>query len=116
MQQNSKRMRFDLQNKKIAIALILMMMMIVLTGCGNKAEIAMSFQDFSDYEVTEIPQGLENCFKGEEVLTVTVKKNGEYPFIIRDDTGIEHSFTLIYKNKTAEVQSEENLSINLSIK
>lgn len=105
-------MKLQMKKKATAIALILMITLI-MTGCG-KSEITIALPDFNDYELTEIPDGLESCSKTEDGIVVTVKKNGDYTFTIKDDTGTEHTFTLVYKNRSAEVQSDEELSVNLS--
>ncbi len=98
-----------------AIALILMMTLI-MTGCGNKSEISITLLDFNDYEVTQVPEGLESYSRTDTGITVTVKENGDYTFTVQDDTGKEHTFTLVYKDKSAEIQSDEELSANLSMK
>ena len=101
--------------KKLAAALLLLTLVLGLTGCG-KSTIEIVPQDLGDYEVVEYSSDLASYSKDGQTITVTVDKNGDYDFVVKDEDGNEHSFTLVYKDKSAEIKSDEELSINLGIK
>lgn len=96
--------------------MVLVVLVLTMAGCGNKSEITISVEGIGDYELNEIPTGLENCATTDDGITVTVKEDGEYEFGIEDENENEYYFTLKYKDKKAEVQTSDELTINLSIK
>lgn len=87
-----------------------------LTGCGNKSEIFISFDGIEDYELVEIPSDVVNLSHTDEGITVTVKKNGNYDFVLTDADGKEYSFTLKYQNKKAEIVTDSDVDISADIK
>lgn len=52
----------------------------------------------------------------DDVITVTVKKNGNYDFKVKDEDGKEYSFTLKYQDKKAEAQTDDDIAVNLGMK
>lgn len=87
-----------------------------LTGCGNKSEISISVEGIGDYEMVEIPTGVVNFSHTQDGITLTVEENGEYEFAIKDSDGNEYSFTLDYQDKTAEVTTDSDIDVKVSIK
>ncbi len=111
MERGSNRMK-----KRILTAALIFTLLLAVTGCGNKSEITISLDGIGDYEVTEIPSGLVNYSTNDNVITVTVKKNGNYDFKVKDEDGKEYSFTLKYENKKVEAQTDDDIAVNLGMK
>lgn len=100
----------------LSIALTVILMLCV-TGCGNKSEIFMAVEGVGDYEIVEIPTNVENFSHTEDGITVTVKKDGNYDFAVKNADGKEYSFTLKYQDKKAEVITTDNgINVSVSIK
>lgn len=95
---------------------LLIILAFAVTGCGNKSEICISVEGIEDYEVSKIPEGLVNYSTTDDKIIVTVKKNGNYDFVLTDKEGNEYSFTLKYQDKTVEAQTEDDIAVNLSMK
>ena len=102
--------------KRILTAALIFTLLLAVTGCGNKSEITISLDGIGDYEVTEIPSGLVNYSTNDNVITVTVKKNGNYDFKVKDEDGKEYSFTLKYEDKKVEAQTDDDIAVNLGMK
>ncbi len=101
--------------KSILAAALTLILTLSVAGCGNKSVITISLGGIDDYEVTEIPSGLVNYSTTDDVIRVTVKKNGNYDFKVKDKDGKEYSFTLKYQDKTAEAQTDDDIAVNLGI-
>lgn len=101
--------------KKIAI--VLLALVICLTGCGGKAVLRLSVEGVGDYEMVQLPADLVNFSKtDEDGMTVTVKRDGDYRFVLRDESGQEHAFILRYQAGKAEAQAEDGLIVQVSVK
>ncbi len=102
--------------KKITAVILLAALVLSMTGCGNKSVLHISVEGIGDYEVVQIPTGTVNYSKtDEEGITMTVKKNGEYAFVVRGDDGQKYAFTLNYQDGNAEIQTEDNITVKLSV-
>lgn len=105
-----------MKKKIISIALVTILV-FCLTGCGNKSEITISFDGLDNYEVVETPSDVVSFSHTDDDINITVKENGDYKFVLADDDGNEYSFTLVYKDKKAEVKSDnEDIGVNVGIK
>ncbi len=102
-------------HRRVLTLACVLCLMFVLAGCGNRSTIHIEVQDMSNYQLTQIPEGLVNGATTEDGITVTVNKNGDYEFVLTDNDGVEHPFTLHYENKSAEVLCDEEIGFNLSI-
>ncbi len=100
---------------KISALLLVLVLVFALAGCGSKSTITISIPEIEEIELVEVPSGLESCSSADGVITVTVKEDGDYTFVINDQDGNEHSFTLKYHDKSVEAETDEELSINLGI-
>lgn len=101
--------------KRVLTLALVLCLMFVLAGCGNKSTIHIAVGDMENYTLTQIPSGLSSGATTEDGITVTVEKNGDYEFVLTDKDGNEHPFTLHYENKSAEVVCDEEIGFNLSI-
>ena len=99
----------------LSIALIAALM-FCLTGCGSKKEISISVDGIDSYEMVEVPTNVESFLHNEDGITVTVKKDGNYDFAIKDADGKEYAFTLKYQDKKVEVSSDSDINVSASIK
>lgn len=111
MERGNNRMK-----KRILTAALIFTLLLAVTGCGNKSEITISLGGIGDYEVTEIPSGLVNYSTDDDVIKITVEKNGNYDFKVKDEDGKEYSFTLKYENKKVEAQTDDDIAVNLGMK
>ncbi len=104
--------------KKWILSIILIAaLMLCLTGCGSEKEITISVDGIGSYEMVEIPSDVVNFSHTEDGIIVTVKKNGNYDFAVKDADGQEYSFTLKYQDKKAEVTTTNNdIDVSASIK
>lgn len=101
--------------KKITAFVILAVLALSITGCGNKSVVHISLGDLDDYEVVKFPSDVVNYSKTDGVITITVKDDGDYDFVVRDDNGKEYSFTVKYKDKKAEAQTDDDIAVDLGI-
>ncbi len=101
--------------KKILAFITAFVITFNLTACGNKSVLHIKVTGIGDYEVVEYPEDVVNYSYKDNVITITVKKNKDYNFVVQDEDGKQYSFTIIYKNKTAEAQTNDNIAIELGI-
>lgn len=101
--------------KRITAMILMAILILSFTGCGKKSVIDISVEGIGEYEVLQMPDNLVNYSKNDNVITITVKENGDYDFVVQDDEGQEYSFTLKYDDGDAEAQTEDDISVNLSI-
>ncbi len=103
--------------KAIAAFILPMALAMGLTGCGSKAVIDVSVDGIGEYTISKMPTddvvNFSHNEKGE--MKITVKKDGNYDFAVVDQEGKEHTFTVQYHDKTAEVQTEDDISVNVNI-
>ena len=117
MQIKKEMIGVNIEMKKWILSIALIVVLAVgMTGCGNKSEISISVDGIDSYEMVEIPSDVENFSHTEDGITVTVKKNGNYNFVIKDADGTEYAFTLKYQDKKAEVSSDSDINVSASIK
>ncbi len=101
--------------KKFLAFITIFVLALNLTACGNKSVLHIKVNGIGDYEVVEYPEDVVNYSYKDNVITITVKKNKDYNFVVQDEDGKQYSFTIIYKNKTAEAQTNDNIAIELGI-
>ena len=101
--------------KRITIISLLAVLVLSMTGCGNKPVVHIAVEDIGDYEVLQIPSNCVNYSKTDEGITITVKADGDYDFVVQGDDEQKYSFTLKYQDKSAEVQTDDDITVNLSI-
>ena len=101
--------------KRISAMILMVILILSFTGCGKKSVIDISVEGIGEYEVLQMPDNLVNYSKNDNVITITVKENGDYDFVVQDEEGQEYSFTLNYDDGDAEAQTEDDISVNLSI-
>lgn len=101
--------------KKFLAFITIFVLALNLTACGNKSVLHIRVNGIGEYEVVEYPEDVVNYSYKDNVITITVKKNKDYNFVVQDEDGKQYSFTIIYKNKTAEAQTNDNIAIELGI-
>ncbi len=101
--------------KRITVISLLAVLVLSMTGCGNKSVVHIAVKDIGDYEVLQFPSNCVNYSKTDEVITITVKADGDYDFVVQGDDEQKYSFTLKYQDKSAEVQTDDDITVNLSI-
>lgn len=99
--------------KRIIALLLLAVMLLSLSACGSKRVLSLAVSGIGAFELVETPSGLENIEAQNNVITVTVSKDGQYPFVIRADDGREYTFTLVVEKGSALVEAPEGISISL---
>ena len=101
--------------KRFAAVMLIVVLTFALAGCGDKTVISMTIDGMEGYELCEIPTDAVNCASSPDGITVTIEEDGEYQFGLRDEEGNVHRFTLSYEDKKAEIRTDDDLSIGLSI-
>ncbi len=104
--------------KKTITAVILLAALVMgLTGCGSKAVLDVSVDGIGEYSISKAPtDNVVNFSHNEDgEMKITVKKDGNYDFAVVDQDGKEYTFTVRYHDKTAEVQTEDDISVNVNI-
>ncbi len=86
-----------------------------LTACGNKSVLHIKVNGIGEYEVVEYPEDVVNYSYKDNVITITVKKNKDYNFVVQDEDGKQYSFTIKYENKKAKADTSDNIGIELGI-
>ena len=109
--------REDTIMKKTIAAVILPAALVMgLTGCGSKAVIEVSVDGIGEYTISKVPiDDVVNFSHNEGEMKITVKEDGDYDFAVVDENGKEYTFTVQYDGKTAEVQTEDDISVNVNI-
>lgn len=97
--------------KRIIALLLVLIMALSLSACGRKKVITVACGGIGDYEVVKVPDGLENLAIADNVIKMTVKKDGEYPFVVRIDDGREFSFVVKYAKGSVSVEAAEGMDI-----
>ena len=103
--------------KTIAAVILPAALVMGLTGCGSKAVIDVSVDGIGEYTISKVPiddvVNFSHNEKGE--MKITVKEDGDYDFAVVDENGKEYTLTVQYDGKTAEVQTEDDISVNVNI-
>lgn len=101
--------------KKILAFITAFVLAFNLTACGNKSVLHIKVTGIGDYKVVEYPEDVVNYSHDDNDIIITVKENKDYNFVVQDEDGKQYSFTIIYKDKTAEAQTNDNIAIELGI-
>ena len=103
--------------RSIAAFILPAALVMGLTGCGSKAVIDISVDGIGEYTISKAPtDNVVNFSHNEDgEMKITVKKDGDYDFAVVDQDGKEYNFTVQYDGKTAEVQNEDDISVNVNI-
>lgn len=101
--------------KRILTALLVAAMVLSLVACGKKTLISISFGNIGDYDIVQVPKGFENLGMVDNVLKMTVKKDGEYPFVIKTTDGTEYSFVVKYEKGATTVETEDDLEYMVGV-
>lgn len=101
---------------KIALGLVLLTMMMSAVGCAKETKVHFKAEGIGDYEIMNIAEGVESFSMQDNDITVTVKKDGDYDFILKGDDGKTYTVVLSYHDGKAEVKSKDNIKINFDTK
>lgn len=85
---------------------------LCIAGCSSSMKLHMDVNGIGDYEVIECPKDFGKYSKQDNEIEVTVKKDGDYKFVVKGEDGQEHTFTLKVHDGKAEI-AETDLSITL---
>lgn len=103
--------------KKWILCLTCMIILIFgITACDRKSEIFISVENMENYTITEYPTGTVNTSHTDDGISVTVKKDGDYVFVLEDADGNNYNITLTYKDKTATVEADEHLTVKTNVR
>ena len=101
--------------KRFTVIAVLLTLVLGLTGCAKKTSVKLTFEGSGTYELIEKPSNLVNFSHTDDSMTVTVKENGDYDFAVRDEDGIEYSFTLVYEDGNAEIETDDDIKVNFEV-
>lgn len=91
--------------KRMIAVLLVLAMILTFAGCSKKTTIVISFTEIESFEIVQIPESIENLSHNENSVSVTVKKDGEYPIVIKTEDGTEHTLNIKYEKGTAYVDA-----------
>ena len=100
-------------NKKMiaAIAAVIVVVLVVLVVGSKKKTVSFSVPEMGECELVEIPEGTDSCSVNNGVVTVTLKKEGDYTIKLRGEDGVEHTVTIKYHGNTVEGSTDAGLSL-----
>ena len=102
--------------KRIVTILLVLIMMLCLVGCGKKPTVRISVDGIGDYNVTQVSREFKNySVDSNNVINVTLKKEGVFPFVLMGEDGKEYSFTLSYDDGVVRVSTEDDITINMEV-
>ena len=88
---------------------------LALTGCAKKVTINAIVDGIGDYDIVSMPTNTVNGTINEDVLTITVKKDGDYSFVLKGEDGNEHTVTIKYYNGEVSADTEDGVTVNLGV-
>ncbi|MCQ2441740.1 MAG: DUF3872 domain-containing protein [Oscillospiraceae bacterium] len=95
--------------KRMLLLLVAFALLVSVAGCAKKTSVHISLVGMDGVQVTQIPEKLENYSVEENEITVTVKQEGDYTFVVEDEDGNEYTLLLHYYDGKAEVSSEDGI-------
>ncbi len=101
--------------KILRLMLVVFVSCTFLVGCAKERKITIELGGFGNYELVKVPDGLVDSKLEDDQIIVTVNKDGNYKFVIKDEDGKKHTLTFKYKNYSASAVCKDASSINLSI-
>lgn len=102
--------------KKIAVVLLVLIMVLCLVGCGKKPTVRISVDGIGDYSVTQVSREFKNySVDSDNVISLTLKKEGVFPIVVMGEDGTEYSIELSYEDGKVEVSSEADIAINMEV-
>lgn len=102
--------------KRIVTILLVLIMMLGLVGCGKKPTVRISVDGIGDYRVTQVSREFKNySVDSDNVISLTLKKEGVFPVVVMGEDGTEYSFTISYDDGKVEVSSEDDITVNMEV-
>ncbi len=101
--------------KIIRLMLAVFVCCTFLVGCASERKISIEVKGFGSYELTKVPDGIENAELEDNTIVATVKNDGNYKFVLKDEDGKKHTLTLKYENNSASATCKDASALNLSI-
>ena len=106
-------------NKMIKMMLVLTAAFLLFTGCSKQTSWTLTINDEHVYSKVSVTQGLGGFGWEERVPstgTFTIKNDGEYAIVVKDEADKEYTITIISEGGKAEVKADESLSVDLKKK
>lgn len=105
------------KGKKIFIlGLLVVTMGMMLVGCGKKKTVTLTVGGIGDVELAGIPEGTLNGSTSGDALTVSLKKEGDYDFVLRGEDGKEYTVTIKYHDGAVEGVTDDGLELGVAVK
>ena len=102
----------DMIKKMIAnAAAVMMMAAMLLTGCTKKMTVSAYAPELGECELAAIPEGVDSCALNNGIVTVTLKKEGDYDIVLKGDDDKEHTITIKYHDGAVEGSTDEELTL-----
>lgn len=109
--------------KKFIGILLIAAMLLTLAACGNsglpiskKKTITIEVTNIGNYEVVQTLDNAADLSIEGNVIKLTVENDADYPFIVRDESGTEYSFVIVYKDGSVDIKTEDDLEITVVIR
>ncbi len=90
--------------------MLILVLVLSLAGCARKSTVTVTAAGLSELKIVSMPAGAESVGYSGNSVTMTLKKDGEYPVTFKDEDGTEHTFTVQYENGIASVMGDEEMN------
>ena len=100
-------------NKKtitIAVAVIAAVALVFVLW-PKKKTVSFLVPELGECELAEIPADVDSCAVNSGVVTVTLKKEGDYSIALKGEDGKTSTVTIKYHNGAIEGSAEEGFSL-----
>lgn len=93
--------------RKIAALLLVVAMVLTFAGCAKKVTVSVEVTNIGDFEIAKIPEGFASLGLVERTINLAVKKDGEYPLVLKGEDGTEHTLLIKYEKGTVTTEAED---------
>ena len=101
-----------MNKKTIAIAVaVIVVVALVFVLWPKKKTVSFLVPELGECELAEIPADVDSCAINDGIVTVTLKKEGDYSIVLKGEDGKTHTVTVKYHNDTIEGSTDEGLSL-----
>jgi predicted small secreted protein len=105
-----------LNMKKVAaVVLLLLSVCMLFAGCSKKRTVTMYIDGIGKFAMKTLPEDTVNfAYEGDEnAVVITVKKEGDYGFVVTGEDGSDYNITLTYHDGTVSYTADEGITIAL---
>ncbi len=99
--------------KKIFVTMMAVIMVLSFASCSSVQKYEITIKSDDQYELTSAPDSVEDVSLKDNVLSISIKEEGEYKFVIQkvNDDSKQYTITLKYEDGKGEVSSDSDLEL-----